>query len=139
MLKRSWQDGNGFTTMRPEPAEQGRISLVRNPADRRKRRRYSLRLAVKCRRIEPRPLLNSIVAGRILDISSNGLLFTTREAFKPGQIVEAFIDWPIRLHDGARLTLVVEGPVVRSAGNRAAMQIEKYQFRTCAAGGPALR
>jgi len=99
-------------------------------ADRRTTQRFSLRLAVKCRRIEPRFLLDRIILGESLNISSKGLLFAATEAFLPGQVVEAFIDWPMLLDDRIRLTLVVEGVVVRTGDDRAAMRIEKYEFRT---------
>jgi len=79
--------------------------------------------------------LERFSVGESLNISSKGLLFTTSESFLAGQAVEAFIDWPIRLHKGVRLRLVVKGAVVRSTGNDAAMLIEEYQFRTCAARG----
>jgi hypothetical protein len=121
------------------PSEQLQESQEQDADDRRSRHRFSLRLAVRCRRIGARFLLDRILVGESLNISSKGLLFTTSEAFRPGQFVEAFIDWPIRLQDGVRLALVVQGAVVRSSGNHAAMHIEKYQFRTCAAAGVAIR
>jgi hypothetical protein len=65
-----------------------------------------------------------------LNISSKGLLFTTTEIFQPGQIVEASIDWPMRLDDCVHLKLVVEGAIVRKADDHAAMRIDKYEFRT---------
>ena len=99
-------------------------------ADRRANRRFSLRLAVKCRRIGPQVVLDRIILGESLNISSKGLLFKASEAFSPGQDVEAFIDWPMLLDGHVRLTLVVEGVVVWAANGHAAMRIEKYQFRT---------
>ena len=108
-------------------------------ADRRNRRRYSLRLAIRCRRIKPRFPLERIIVGESLNISSKGMLFEACEAFLPGQLVEVFIDWPLRLHNCVRLTLAAEGTVVRIAGTRVAMLIEKHEFRTCGAGGAAVR
>lgn len=99
-------------------------------ADRRVNKRFLLRLAVKCRRIEPRVVVDRIIVGESLNISSKGLLFTTNEVFTPGQVVEAFLDWPMLLDSRVRLTLVVEGVVVWAADDQAAMRIEKYQFRT---------
>jgi len=91
---------------------------------------YPLRLAVKCRRIESRFTLDRLIAGESLNISSKNLLFTTTEAFLPGQVVEALIDWPMLLDNRVRLTLVVEGVVVKTTADRAAMRIERYEFRT---------
>jgi hypothetical protein len=99
-------------------------------SDRRISQRYPLRLAVKCRRIEPQFPWDRLIAGESLNISSTDLLFTTTEVFLPGQTVEAFIDWPILLDNRVRLSLVVEGVVVRTAEDRAAMRIERYHFRT---------
>jgi hypothetical protein len=61
--------------------------------------------------------LDRAMAAGNLNISSKGLLFTTRFVFVPGQVVEAFIDFPIRLHDRVRPTQVVEGAIGRSGGN----------------------
>jgi hypothetical protein len=77
--------------------------------------------------------LDRIILGESLNISSKGLLFTASEAFLPGQVVEAFIDWPMLLDSRVRLTLVVEGVVVWTADDQAAMRIDRYQFRTCSA------
>lgn len=71
-----------------------------------------------------------ILIGESLNISSKGMVFKTTETFEPGQVVEAFIDWPVLLDDCVRLTLFVEGVVVRSTGTQTAMRIEKYEFRT---------
>jgi hypothetical protein len=49
----------------------------------------------------------------------------------PGQTVEACIAWPVFLDNRVALKLVIKGPVVRSAGYRAAMSFESYEFRTC--------
>jgi hypothetical protein len=109
----------------------------RELADRRNRLRFSLRLAVKCRRTGLRFVLDKTSVGESLNISSKGLLFTTSETFLPGQLVEAVIDWPMRLHGGVQLRLVVEGAVLRTARNYTVMRVEKYQFKTCAASRPA--
>jgi hypothetical protein len=99
-------------------------------SDRRVRQRYPLRLSVTCRRTESQFSWDPAITGESLNISSKDLLFTTSETFLPGQAIEAFIDWPILLDNRIRLTLVVEGVVVRTAANHAAMRIEKYQFKT---------
>jgi hypothetical protein len=118
-------------------AEQHQDNRERDLADRRNRLRFSLRLAVKCRRTGLRFVLDKTSVGESLNISSKGLLFTTSETFLPGQLVEAVIDWPMRLHGGVQLRLVVEGAVLRTARNYTVMRVEKYQFRTGAASRPA--
>jgi hypothetical protein len=114
-------------------------SWAQDADDRRRRLRFSLRMTVKCARIGTRFLLDHSIAGEILNISSKGVLFTTSEAFLPGQAVRAVIDWPIRLHNRVRLTLVVEGAVVRSVGRLTAMDIERYQFKTRARGDETIK
>jgi hypothetical protein len=99
-------------------------------ADKRSGKRYTLGLTLRCRPIEPEFRLARILIGESLNISSKGLVFTTSETFAPGQAVEAFIDWPVLLDDSVRLTLFVEGVVVRSTAKHTAMRIEKYEFRT---------
>jgi hypothetical protein len=82
--------------------------------DRRSELRFSLRLAVKCRRIEsrksvgPRQPLDTILAGESLNVSSKGLIFRGSEVFRQGQAVEVFIEWPVRLENRVRLMLVAE-------------------------------
>src|SRR5580658_5277314 len=102
---------------------------MEDTADRRSSPRFSLRLAVKCRGIERR-YPGRIVLGESLNISSTGLLFTTAEVFPPGQVLQASIDWPMLLDNRIRLTLVVEGVVVRRTDEQTAMRIDKYQFKT---------
>jgi hypothetical protein len=93
---------------------------------------YDLRLAVNCRRIGPPLRVDRVVIGigESLKISSKDLLFTTTETFLPGQVVEACIDWPIRLNNGVRIALVVEGKVITSSDDSTAIRIDRYQFRT---------
>ena len=98
-------------------------------ADRRSSYRFSLRLPMKCRQIEPVSRFRP-VASECLNISSKGLVFTTTEAFELGQVVEASIDWPVLLDSHVRLTLVVEGEVVRKAGGQTAIHFDKYEFKT---------
>ncbi|HEY3825108.1 MAG TPA: PilZ domain-containing protein [Bryobacteraceae bacterium] len=99
-------------------------------ANRRRTHRFAMHLAAKFRRIEPRSSLDRIIVGESLNISSKGLLFTATEAFNVGEVVEAFIDWPMLLDSRIRLTLVVEGVIMRTAKDHMAMRIERYEFKT---------
>jgi hypothetical protein len=120
-----------------------RVDRLPAIADRRTGLRFSLRLPVKCRPIEPRSPPGQVIVGESLNVSSKGLLFSSATAFLPGQVVEAIIDWPIRLGNRVRLSLFVEGVVVRSVGNHTAIRIERHQFRTRSAtewwAGPKVR
>lgn len=69
-------------------------------------------------------------AGKTVDMSSGGILFTTSEALHPGKRLELAVNWPARLDGTCRLKLVAMGRVVRSEADRAAIAIEHYEFRT---------
>jgi hypothetical protein len=69
-------------------------------------------------------------AGRTVDMSSGGILFTTSEAINPGKRLEIAVNWPARLDGTCRLKLVAMGRVVRSEIDRAAIAIEHYEFKT---------
>jgi c-di-GMP-binding flagellar brake protein YcgR len=69
-------------------------------------------------------------AGKTLDMSSGGILFTTAETLHPGKRLEVAVNWPARLDGTCRLKLVAMGRVVRSEQDRAAIAIEHYEFRT---------
>lgn len=105
-------------------------------AARRPAHRFSLRMALKCRSIESRQTVDvrqtreTIAPGESLKISSKELLFTSTQAFLTGQVVEVFIDWPVLLENGVRLTLVVAGRVTRRLRGVTTMQFDRYQFRT---------
>jgi hypothetical protein len=68
--------------------------------------------------------------GRTLDMSSSGILFTTKERLHLGRLVEVSVNWPARLGGTCPLKLVAVGRVVRSEPSRAALKIERYEFRT---------
>jgi hypothetical protein len=109
--------------------------------NRRLAHRFSLRLALKCRRIECQPAdfsqpadsqqpLDTIFAGESLNVSSKGLIFSGSEVFLPGQGIEVSIEWPVRLDNRIRLALVVEGVVTRHCGTLTAVYFNKYRFTT---------
>ena len=69
-------------------------------------------------------------AGRTLNMASGGLLFTTEEKLPLGRTVEVAVNWPARLDGTCPLKFVATGRVVRSELDRAAVRIERYEFRT---------
>ena len=69
-------------------------------------------------------------AGRTVNMSSNGVLFTTEALLIPGRRVELAISWPAQLNNTVALKLVARGRVVRSERGRAAVEIQQYEFRT---------
>jgi len=112
------------------PSEAEPVKSAPGAWNKRSSKRYTLGLALRCRPIEPEFRLARILIGESLNISSKNLLFSTAESFPIGQVVEASIDWPIRLDDQIPLTLVVEGAVVGSVNNHTTMRIDRYRFRT---------
>ncbi len=67
--------------------------------------------------------------GKTVDMSSNGILFTSGEVIPVGRYVELGVNWPVHLGRCA-LKLVVYGRVVRSEQGMTALEIERYEFRT---------
>ena len=53
-----------------------------------------------------------------------------------GRLIEVAVDWPVRLDGACRLQFVAVGKVVRSEAGKAAVRIERYQFKT--RGGNAM-
>ena len=68
--------------------------------------------------------------GTTINISSNGVLFTTDQALIPGKRLELSISWPAELDNRCQLKLVAKGRVARLEEGRAAVEIQQYEFRT---------
>ncbi len=68
--------------------------------------------------------------GKTLNMSSGGVLFETEQSLLPGRRVEVTISWPAQLNNVCPLKLVARGRIVRVDANRAAIEIQQYEFRT---------
>lgn len=68
--------------------------------------------------------------GKTLDMSREGVQFTTPDPLAPGRLVELSVNWPARLNGTCRLQFVATGHVIRSTGESAVMRIERYEFKT---------
>lgn len=101
-------------------------------ADRRRTLRFPVDEEVKYRVIHKSTRISG--AGRTLNMASGGLLFTTEERLPIGRIVEVAVNWPARLDGTCPLKFVATGRVVRSDFDRAAVRIERYEFRTRGGG-----
>lgn len=75
--------------------------------------------------------------GKTVNISSNGVLFTTDKILLPGKRLELSISWPAQLDNKCHLKLVARGRVARLEQGRAAIEIQQYEFRTAGKGTPA--
>jgi len=74
---------------------------------------------------------NESGAGKTVNFSSGGVLFTTEQMLIPGKKIELAISWPAQLDSTARQTLAaaVSG-VARTPG---AVEIPQYEVRTMGA------
>jgi hypothetical protein len=68
--------------------------------------------------------------GKTINMSSNGVLFSTDQFLNPGRYLEISINWPAQLDSKVALKLMARGRVVRTDQNIAAVQIHNYEFRT---------
>ena len=71
--------------------------------------------------------------GQSLNLSRNGLLFTTEQQLQPGKKLEVAISWPAKLDGACQLKLVSNGRVVRVQGSQAAMEVNRFEFKTTSA------
>ena len=94
-----------------------------------------LRYKVLSRKSSPE---NESGIGMTVNMSSNGVLFTTDRYLLPGRRLEVSISWPAQLNSKVALKLVARGRVVRSEAGQAAIEIHQYEFRTQANPGPTV-
>jgi hypothetical protein len=109
-----------------------RIELARpttTSSDRRGTSRYPLCEEVQYKVLH-RAAAKTVGAGKTLNIGSRGILFTTEEQLPLGRTVELSVNWPARLGGTCPLKFVAVGRIVRSETDRAAVRIERYEFRT---------
>jgi hypothetical protein len=106
----------------PDPA------LGTEGADRRSATRFPMDLQVRYK-ITGRNTVE-LGSGRTINMASGGILFTTERTLEPGERVEVAVNWPAQLDHKCPLKLVIAGRVVRSERSRAAVVIDRYEFRT---------
>jgi len=97
--------------------------------DRRGNTRFSLQEEVKYKVLNRRQE-HASGAGRTINICSGGILFTTEEQLPIGRTVEVSVNWPARLHGTCPLKFVAVGRIVRSEAHTAAVQVDRYEFKT---------
>ena len=117
----------------PEVGPQDADAGFGGTTDRRDTSRFPVREDVKYTVIHSRALKTK-GSGRTLNFGSGGLLFTTEDRLPLGRTVELSVAWPALLGGKCPLQFFATGRVVRSESNRAAVKIERYEFRT--RGGP---
>jgi len=105
--------------------------------DRRGSSRFPVREEVKYKVLQPSKAPPITGSGQTLNIGSGGILFTTEEKLPMGHTVELSVNWPARLDGTCPLKFVATGKVVRTDIGKAAVRIDKYEFRTRAASSMA--
>jgi hypothetical protein len=103
------------------------IPTIQNPGNRRRsHNRYPLDLRIRCRTLRS----DRFVFGKISDISSRGVRFSSSELLPPGTKVEISIDWPVLLHGACPLQLKGQGRVIRSDHHGTAIEFGCHQLFT---------
>lgn len=103
--------------------------MVSAVSERRAKRRFIIERPVRYRFLYGASI-GQVAAGRAIEASSNGVWIEAEHVLKVGDPLELLIDWPAQLNGVTPLQLVTAGCVVRVSGNRCAVSVERYEFRT---------
>jgi c-di-GMP-binding flagellar brake protein YcgR len=109
--------------------------LSGNSTERRSSSRFPIERDIRYKVLNKKSA-NETGAGRTINMSSSGILFTTDHVLLPGRTLEVAVSWPAQLNDRCALKLVARGRVVRFETGKAAIEIQHYEFRT--AGSPGM-
>lgn len=105
------------------------MNTQKSAADRRSSDRFPIEREVRFKVLNKKNNEDNGV-GRTVNMSSNGVLFSTDQLLLPGRRVEVSISWPAQLNNRCALRLVARGRVVRFDDGQAAMEIQQYEFKT---------
>src|ERR1700746_2424451 len=96
-----------------------KADMTYHETDRRGAERFPIQREFRYK-IVSRKDIEEIGFGKTINMSSNGVLFTTDRHLLPGKRLEVSISWPAQLNSRIALKLVARGRVVRSEEDRAA-------------------
>lgn len=113
------------------------VKVVKDENDRRGADRFPIEREIRYK-IFNRKSGDETGFGKTINMSSNGVLFSTDHRLLPGKRLEISISWPAQLNANVALKLVARGRIVRSDEGAAAIEIHQYEFRTSSAHGPTL-
>src|SRR3954468_2230233 len=99
--------------------------LLGNTGDRERRskRRFQIEQEVRYKMLYGQRIAETGV-GKTLNVSSNGVWFTTETTLTAGMPVELSMSWPVLLHDSCPMKLMIYGCVIRTTERGAAVSIE---------------
>ncbi len=117
-----------FTLGKEQRVMEAIMALDTDTSDRRSAVRFPIEQEVRYKVFNRNTI--EVGSGRTINMSSNGILFTTQRALNPGERLELAVNWPAYLDNRCALKLVTTGRVVRSEDGKAAIAIERYEFRT---------
>lgn len=106
---------------------------IKDSSDRRGSDRFPIEREVRYKVLSKRSN-DEAGAGKTINMSSSGVLFTSEHMLIPGKRIEVAISWPAQLNNTTNLKLVARGRVVRCEDGRAALEIQQYEFRTQGSG-----
>jgi hypothetical protein len=116
------------------------VRLEKDENDRRGADRFPIEREIRYK-IFNRKSTDEVGVGKTLNMSSNGVLFSTDRHLLAGKRLEISISWPAQLNSTVALKLVARGRIVRSEEGAAAIEIHQYEFRTssgASSNGPTL-
>jgi hypothetical protein len=116
---------------------QTTVSTAKDKSDRRASDRFPIEREVRYKILSKKH--EEVGQGVTVNMSSNGVLFTTEQLLVPGRRLELNISWPAQLNSKIALKLVARGRIVRYEEGRAAMEIQQYEFRTLGSQASALK
>lgn len=112
-----------------EAAGNGEVVTLGGTTERRGKRRFRIERDARYKLLYGQHIAETGPA-RTVNISSSGVWFTTDTSLPMGVPIELAISWPALLNDYCPMKLMIFGCVVRSTDNGAAINIERYEFRT---------
>ncbi len=107
---------------------ESRMALDPDVSDRRSAVRFPIEQEVRYKVYNRNTI--EVGSGRTVNVSSNGVSFTTERPLAPGDRIDLAMNWPAHLDNRCPLKLVTSGRIVRSENGRAAISIQRYEFRT---------
>jgi hypothetical protein len=112
-----------------EQAGNGEVVTLGGTGERRGKRRFRIERDARYKLLYGQHIAETGLA-KTVDISSSGVWFTSDTALPMGVPIELTISWPALLNDYCPMKLMIFGCVVRSTDSGAAINIERYEFRT---------